>query len=241
MKMKKSQIAVLGALGLIALIMLVMMGLGRIAVGNSVDFNSNNGSDNSSSSGGNISETLDIDDFDSVVVKGAWKVRIYQSQDIGVEVNYPSSMANQLLAESKGSQLILGAQDWHAGNGDDLIAYIYMPSLTELRIDGAADASFQGFNENEMNVFLDGAAQIKGYDSEVKDLNVRLQGIGQIDLEGVQAVNAKVNLEGAGEIKLDMNGGELTGSLEGLGHVSYSGFVSVEEVEVEGLGKVEQN
>lgn len=238
--MKKSQIAVLGALVFIAVIMLVMMGLGRIAVGKSVDVNSNSRSDSRSSSGENISETMALDDFDSIVVEGAWKVRIYQSEDFGVEVNYPSSMEVQDLATLRGSQLVLGAQDWQKGSGEDLVAYIYMPNLSELRIDGAADASFQGFNENKMNVFLDGAAQISGFDSKVTDLNVRLQGIGQIDLEGVEAVHAQVKLEGAGEIKLDMNGGELIGSLEGLGHISYSGFVSDEDIRVEGLGKVER-
>lgn len=216
-----------------ALVMLAVMGIGRIAVGNSVNFNTGSRSDS-------VSETLDLDDFDSVIVEGAWKVSIYQSQDYGVEINYPSNMGDQILASLRGSQLVLGARDWHASSGDDLIAYIYLPTLSELRIEGAADASFQGFSENEMNVFLDGAAQIKGYDSDVADLNVRLQGIGQIDLEGVEAVNATVNLEGAGEIKLDMKGGELTGSLEGLGHVSYSGFVSDEDVRVEGLGKVDK-
>lgn len=236
--MKKSQIAVLGALAFIALVMLVMMGLGRIAVGKAVDFNTNSRSDGQSSSGNSISETLDLDDFDSVLVEGAWKVRIYQSDSFGVDLNYPSDLEAQILASVKGSQLVLGTQNWRTGNGDDLIAYIYMPSLSELQIDGAADASFQGFSENQMSVLLDGAAQIKGYDSEVRDLNVRLQGLGQIDLEGIKAVNAQVNLDGAGEIILDMNGGDLSGSLEGLGQISYSGSVAREDVEVDGLGKV---
>jgi hypothetical protein len=236
--MKRSQIAVLSVLGLIALIMLVLMGIGRVAVGKTVDFDSEDRPGGWDTSGADASRTLDLTGFDSVVVEGAWMVRIKQGENYGVEILYPSGKEDQILVEIRGSDLVLDTRDWHARSGEGLIAEISMPALSEIRIEGAADATFSGFNEDSLDVIIGGAASIKGYDTEVKNLRVRLQGIGQIDLEDVQSVNAEVDLEGAGEIRLYMDGGVLDGSLEGLGSIVYSGIVSEENIKVEGLGKV---
>jgi hypothetical protein len=236
--MKRSQIAVLSLLGLIALIMLVLMGIGRVAVGKTVDFNPEDRPGGWDSSGADASRTLDLTGFDSVVVEGAWIVQINQDETYAVEIRYPSKMEDQLLVDVRGNDLILDTRDWRGRSGEDLIAEISMPALSEIRIEGAADASFSGFNEKSMDVIIGGAASIKGYDTEVTNLTVRLQGLGQIDLAGVQSVNAEVDLEGAGEIRLYMDGGVLDGSLEGLGSIVYSGIVSEENIKVDGFGKV---
>ena len=236
--MKRSQIAVLSVLGLIALIMLVLMGIGRVAVGKTVDFETGDRPAGWENSGADASRTLDLTGFDSVVVEGAWMVRINQDDTYAVELRYPSGMEDQLLVDVRGNDLILDTRDWHGRSGEDLIAEISMPVLSEIRIEGASDATFSGFNEDSMDVVIGGAASIKGYDTEVTNLTVRLQGIGQMNLEDVQSVNAEVNLEGAGEIRLFMDGGVLDGSLEGLGSIVYSGIVSEENINVDGFGKV---
>ncbi|MCD6342815.1 MAG: DUF2807 domain-containing protein [Spirochaetaceae bacterium] len=52
------------------------------------------------------------------------------------------------------------------------------------------------------------------------------------------AVDARVDLNGAGDIRLEMNGGVLDGSLEGMGNIVYSGVVSEERIRIDGLGRV---
>jgi len=54
----------------------------------------------------------------------------------------------------------------------------------------------------------------------------------------VLAVDARVDLNGAGDIRLQMNGGVLDGSLEGMGNIVYSGVVSEERIRIDGLGRV---
>ena len=236
--MKKSQVAILAAAGLIAIIMLIVMGLGRLAVGKVVDYQSGESSTDWSSSDADTSKSLGFDGFDSVVVEGAWTVRINRSDDFATEIRYPSAMEGKVLVRVRGNQMVLGIQDWHGCSRGDLIAEISMPSLTEIRIEGAADASFTGFDENVLDIIIDGAASVKGYDTGVNKLSVSLNGIGQVDLEDVESVNARVELDGAGEIRLDMNGGVLDGSLEGLGNITYSGLVAEEKISIDGLGKV---
>ena len=161
--MKKSQVAILAAAGLIAIIMLIVMGLGRLAVGKVVDYQSGESSTDWSSSDADTSKSLGFDGFDSVVVEGAWTVRINRSDDFATEIRYPSAMEGKVLVRVRGNQMVLGIQDWHGCSRGDLIAEISMPSLSEIRIEGAADASFTGFDENVLDIIIDGAANVEGY------------------------------------------------------------------------------
>lgn len=81
-----------------------------------------------------------------------------------------------------------------------------MPALSEIRIEGAAQVDFTGFDEKHLDVIIEGAGQVKGTDSETGQLNATLKGLGQIDLGDVSAENATVALDGAGEIVVWMAG-----------------------------------
>lgn len=236
--MKKSQIAILAAAGFIVVIMLIVIGLGRLAVGKALDSGFSDVASNWSSTGADASKSLDLDGFDSIVVEGAWTVRISRSDDFTTEIRYPSDLEDIVQVRIRGNQLVLGTHDWHGRSRGDLIAEISMPTLSEIRIEGAADASFTGFEEEVLDVIIDGAANVEGYNTRVDKLSVNLNGVGKVDLNGVESVNARVELEGAGEIRLDMNGGVLEGSLDGMGSIIYSGVVTEEKIRIEGLGRV---
>ncbi len=236
--MKKSHIAMLAAAGFIVVLMLIMMGLGRMAIGKSLDVKPGEKSVDWSFSGNEISETLDLKGFDSVVVEGSWTVRINRSDEFSTTLFYPSEMEDNIHVQVRANQLVLGTNDWRGHSDTDLKAEIHLPSLTEIRVEGAADIIFNGFDEEKMSLDIDGAANIVGNDSSVRNLSVNLDGLGRVDMTGVQAVNARVDLNGAGDIRLKMKGGVLDGSLDGMGNIVYSGTVSDEDISVEGLGRV---
>jgi hypothetical protein len=198
--MKKSQIAVLAALGLIIVIMIVVMGLGRLAVGSVTHWDSDSTGWDEDGSGTSESMRMDFRDFDAVVVEGAWDVQILQSESFSVNVDYPSILEESIKVRAQGNQLVLGRSDSGNWHGEDLTARINMPSLTEIRIEGAAHVEFRGFDETRLDVVIEGAGQVEGFDSEVEQLSAALKGLGQIDLGDVSAENATVALDGAGEM-----------------------------------------
>ena len=93
--MKKSQAAILAAAGLIAIIMLIVIGLGRLAVGKAVEYKSSESNTGGSSSDADTSKSLDFNGFDSVVVEGAWTVRINRSDDFSTKIRYPFNYGKQ--------------------------------------------------------------------------------------------------------------------------------------------------
>jgi len=236
--MKKSQIAVLAALGLIVVIMIVVMGLGRLAVGSATRWDSDSAGWDEVGSGTNESMRMDFRDFDAVVVEGAWDVQISQSESFTVDIDYPSILEDSIKVRVQGNRLVLGRSDSGNWHGEDLMARIHMPSLSEIRIEGAAHVEFRGFDETRLDVVIEGAGQVEGFDSVVEELNAELQGLGQIDLGGVSAENANVALDGAGEIVVRMAGGVLDGRLQGLGSIVYTGEAADERIKVDGLGDV---
>jgi len=236
--MKKSQIAMLALAGLIIIVILIVMGLGRFAIGKSLDNPSTESPTEWAPSGDEVSKKMNLSGFDTVVVEAVWKVRINRSDEFSTEIYYPSDMEDRLDVRVRGNQLVLGIKGNQSYSDTDLTTVINMPSLSELRIDGAADIYFSGFDEDELSISIDGAANIEGSDSKVEKLKVGLDGMGKVDLTAVPSVDARVDLNGAGDIRLLMNGGVLDGSLEGMGNIVYSGKVSEERIHIDGLGRV---
>ncbi len=236
--MKRSQIAMLILAGVIILVVLIVMALGRIAIGKTLNTPPVESSVEWTPSGDEVSKKLKLSDFDSVVVEAVWKVRISCSDEFSTEIYYPSNMEDLMDVRVRGNQLVLGIKGDQSYSDTDLTTVINMPSLSEISIDGAADISFSGFDEDELSISIDGAANIEGSESKVEKLKVGVDGMGKVDLSAVPAVDARVDLNGAGNIRLQMNGGVLDGSLEGMGNIIYSGIVSDEKIRIDGLGRV---
>ncbi|OQX28832.1 MAG: hypothetical protein B0D92_06955, partial [Spirochaeta sp. LUC14_002_19_P3] len=120
----------------------------------------------------------------------------------------------------------------------DFIAKITMPSLTSLRVDGIGDITVSGFHENLFEVELEGIANIYAFDSSAKKVNAALDGTGNIDLNGMPATDANAELDGVGKITLNMQGGVLSGYLDGAGTVRYTGEISSKQFEIDGVGEL---
>ncbi|MCK5736696.1 MAG: DUF2807 domain-containing protein [Spirochaetaceae bacterium] len=236
--MKKSQIAMLAAAGLTIIMMLIVMGIGRIALSRALDSEPGIQAEDWTPSGEEVSETLNLNGFDTLVVESVWTVQVKQSDEFSIKVFYPSNIEDEVHIRVRGKELVLGLRDEHRYSGANMSAEITMPSLSEIQIDGSAYIEFGNFNEDEISIVIDGAADVNGYNSSAERLSVNLDGMGKVDLSGVAAVDARVELNGAGDIRINMNGGVLDGVLDGMGNIVYSGTVSEEKIRIEGLGKV---
>ncbi len=192
-----------------------------------------------SESGPVESVPYDLSAFDSIEVDGAWDLVISQGEQ-SVEIQSSRSARDALVVRVDGDTLRLDLRGGFRSIGSDLEATIVMPDLEQLEIDGAADITFRGFDLDELLLEVDGAASIEGLDSRVDRLELDVDGAARVDLRDVSVVDADVNLDGAGKLDITMAGGELEGEVNGVGTVTWGGELTLESIDIDGIGSVQR-
>ena len=186
----------------------------------------------------NETMALEVQDFSSIDFIGAWNVKITQGSTYKVEVEGPRNLLGEIELQQTGKQLSV-RNDYKGGFGTETFTIrMTIPELEGITIAGGADLSFDGFTGEELDVTLSGAGRIRAFNSEYKKLNVTCSGAGQLDFTDLISRDANVNLSGAGEVLVNMDGGELSGSISGMGSVKYEGRISNKSIRVSGLGEV---
>ncbi len=241
--MKNSQIAVVSALGFITLIMIVMAGLGRVAMSQSDSGATRAEAGSATVEGELITETFDLEDFQSVAIEGAWQVNLTQGDEWQVEVSHSENLEGDVEVRVRGDRLILGRTSsgswrWWRRTDSRLMARIVMPELSELNLAGASDLDFSGFSGDRLEVEIAGAVHINGSDGRYDVLDLEVAGASEVDLRGIVVTDAEVELAGASEVTLNMDGGVLAGSIAGAGGIDYYGTVAEQRVRIAGVARV---
>jgi hypothetical protein len=178
--------------------------------------------------------------FRNIHVEGAWDVEIRESDTSSTSLDVSKSVLEESRVEKQGDTLLLQLDGWTAITAGSAKVVVTTPELNEIKTEGGAEVAFYGFACRELTLDLKGACDLTGEESSIENLTVDAKGAVSIDLKRSSVKNAHVELSGAGEIEMVMDGGELTGSLEGVGTLSYSGTVSKEDVSTEGLSSVKK-
>ncbi|MCG8453256.1 MAG: DUF2807 domain-containing protein [Spirochaetales bacterium] len=183
----------------------------------------------------------DLRNFSKVRVEGAWTITIRQGDEFSVQLEVPESASQ--MAYVRNETLVFKSLNWKSlnSNGQGLDAYVTMPKLTKISLNGAGDLSFTGFDESHIEVNVDGAGGVTGMESSADSVKIELDGVGEVDFGDVLTKDATVNLDGLGGVTLRMDGGILDGRINGLGGISYYGQVQREQVKINGLGEVKRH
>lgn len=178
--------------------------------------------------------------FDSIWLDGSWSVTL-QPGEFEVITSIPDRVADDVTVEVTGDTLRLRVRPGARGVNAGLAATITLPDLESVEVDGSAEVRLERFDLDELEIEVDGAASITGVDNTVTELIVDVDGAASVDLAESRIVHAEVDLDGAARVGLFMDGGELTGEIDGLGSVTYSGAVADVDVDVDGLGRVRRH
>ena len=115
---------------------------------------------------------------------------------------------------------------------------ITAPAIETLSLAGVVNGTVVGLDATELTVRLDGASNLVFEDSTIGDLTLQTAGAANVDLEESLVENAVLALAGANQLRITMDGGSLTGRVEGVGNVRYSGETSSVNVDIDGIVRV---
>jgi hypothetical protein len=190
------------------------------------------------------SVSRDLSGFDRVDARGRWEIDIQRGDAWDVVLAYSENAEDRLDVRVENGRLVLEDNrrgwSWFGGGNDETFeATITMPALEGIELAGASELTLSGFSGDQLDITASGANEIDASNGTYRELTLIVSGAGEVDLDEISVDDARVVLSGAGDIKLNMNGGVLSGTVSGAGHISYRGTVREENVVTSGFSSVE--
>lgn len=191
-------------------------------------------------SGVKKTETRDLKPFTQITLKSAANidVQIGDKQSVTVEGDDNILPVIETNVKDDGQLMITSPKNTNYEPKNDVKVTITVPSLTNIRLDGAGDINVHGMTGKEFSVDLRGAGNIK-LDGKIDELNVELKGAGNVDTTKLTATNAKVNVSGAGNCKVQAKE-KLDARVSGVGNIQYTGNPKAVLRKVTGQGDVRE-
>jgi hypothetical protein len=185
-----------------------------------------------------VSRDFPLAGFTAIEVTGHWEIDITRGETTRVKVKAHEDVLKNLSVEKQAGTLILRTEKkWRRSPGK-VTAFITVPLLSELRLSGLVSLELNGFTSESLKVYTTGSTSITGKGNHIHHLYLKGEGLSNLNLRRNEVINAELRYEGVYKIELSMAGGELTGTIEGVGKVIYDGEVRKESIRKEGPCKV---
>jgi len=186
-------------------------------------------------SGDMETRTLDLKEFDSIDVGGAFDLEITLGDEQKVVMTIDDNLWDNLEIEVSGGTLEI---DWDKScsyEGDCRVE-IVVRKLEEVDIHGAADVEIKDFHGESFSFNVSGAAELE-MDGTVDKLGISVSGAGDIDTRDLKAKSVKVSVSGAGEAKVYASE-SFEGRVSGVGSIDYWGNPEHKKTRVSGIGHI---
>ncbi|MCP4024417.1 MAG: hypothetical protein GY729_21420 [Desulfobacteraceae bacterium] len=184
------------------------------------------------------SRKITMTDFSGIDLQGNWKAEVVQGDKEQIIIKGPEDLLAGLFVNRLSDSLSLHmAKD--RSNKRKLTLIVTMPKIHAVQTKGVVEMRISGFDTDRLSIDAEGVTSITGKKGHIGNLDLQGEGVTKIDLQDFPVHTADINCEGVIKIDLDMTGGELTGRLEGIGRVSYTGKTSRESIHKDGPLKVD--
>lgn len=178
-----------------------------------------------------IVNTIDASDFTGISAEGYWDISVVQGEEYHVEIATNSKVAdNEVIIEKKGDILFLKTRKNRFLSSPKL--KVQMPSIGKTDLKGVGSFHMSGFEINELIISTDGVISITGADSRIQDMSFRGDGLLKMDMNDSPVVSADIRYNGLYLIDLFMDGGQLTGKIDGMGRFTHRGDVQENSLKV---------
>lgn len=185
--------------------------------------------------------SVNIKSFDKIAVSGSWEVQINQGKEYSVKVKAPEEYIAKSCSVKNGELIINKLAD---NLKQTPYIEITLPVLSSVHVIGASEIRLVDFNgaKQAFALVVEGATSFRAERATFDKVTIACQGASNIEFRNCIINQAEINVAGASNVELDrMNGGELTGALEGVAALHYSGNVSANKIKASGLAVVKQN
>ncbi len=179
---------------------------------------------------------IEVERFTAVELSGGWELHLTHATEYSAVLIGDQDLVDTAEVSTAGDRLSIFFRDVD----EDRTARIMItaPAIETLSLAGAVNGTIAGLDAAELTVLSEGATNLVFEDSTIGDLTLQTAGAANIDLGESLVENAVLDLAGANQLRLTMNGGSLTGRVEGVGNVRYSGETSSVNVDTEGIVRI---
>ncbi len=178
-----------------------------------------------------IVNTIDAIDFTGISAEGYWDISVVQGEEYHVEIATNSKVAdNEIIIEKNGDILFLKTRKNRFLSSPKL--KVQMPSLGKTDLKGVGSFHMSGFDINELSINTDGVISISGADGRIRNMSFRGDGLLKMDMNDIPVVSADIRYNGLYLIELFMDGGQLSGKIDGMGRFTYRGDVRENSLKV---------
>lgn len=201
-----------------------------------------------------ISETIDVDLFDKIDLKGTGTIYYIQGDSHSLKIITDDNILPFLKPEVKGGELILDI-DKVLINPTKLDYYISSPEIRKFNVSGSgAIVSEKIINSDDMKIWVSGDGDVKmdltansleikisgagdiSTSGIVENLELKLSGAGNLDAYDLKVDHAKINISGAGNATVYVTK-SLRAKVSGSGNIKYKGSPKVHS-NISGAGSV---
>ena len=187
--------------------------------------------------GPDVDRHIEVERFAAIELGGGWVLQFTHASDYSAVLIGDPELVDIAEVSTAGDLLSIHLQ----GDVDeDRTARIMItaPAIEALTLAGAVNGTIVGLDAAELTVLSEGATNLVFEDSTIGDLTLQTAGAANIDLSESLVENAVLGLSGANQLRINMDGGSLTGRVEGVGNVRYSGDASSVNVDTDGIVRI---
>lgn len=148
-----------------------------------------------SGSGDLVTESYQLDGFDTISIEDAFDVVIEVGQDYSLEVTVDDNFVDELDIRVRGDELKVGLDDGASVGNGTFEATVRLPELVALSASGATEVVVEGVSTDELDLEVSGASDLF---IEGQAKSIILDASGSSDVE--------IDLDGVGEVEVDLSG-----------------------------------
>ena len=186
-------------------------------------------------SGVPVTESREVEDFDSVVLSGSGDVQVIVGESKSVTVTFDDNLVDLVQTEVRNGELrVYTTGGWSSSLG--LQVEVRTPELRSATVSGAGDMVLNGVSGESLELEISGAGDLSG-DGAVDSLSVEVSGVGEAELKQLQSKKATVSVSGAGDATVFATE-SVDASVSGTGDVEVYGNPASVKQSTSGVGDV---
>lgn len=179
--------------------------------------------------------------FDSVTLRGNTTLVLTVGSKASVSLEGDEEAVKAVRARVKDDTLVIAQHraGWFGRSRSRVTAHVTVPSLETLDIAGSNSVTISGMEKGESQIIISGAGRLTA-EGRMDALHLIINGTGHVDLEDLAVDDVVVVLNGAGGVTVDVRK-NLVATVNGAGHIRYTGEPEHVTSSVHGVGSVKRS